>query len=95
LAFLAAARRVTVHCSTSADRLPTVAFTHANLRPADVVAHARLAKVALRCGDFLAPRAVAHFTSQAGGVVRCSLAHYNTVAEVDTLCTCLERHPAW
>ena len=66
--------------------------------PAAVVAEARHHKIALRCGDFLSPRlldAVLPADARPAGVVRVSLAHYNTVAEVDRLCAALERMEKW
>ncbi|KAH8053167.1 hypothetical protein JL722_9834 [Aureococcus anophagefferens] len=99
LAFLDAAPRATVLRGAGAvDKLPTVAFSHANLAPAAVVAEARHHKIALRCGDFLSPRlldAVLPADARPAGVVRVSLAHYNTVAEVDRLCAALERMEKW
>jgi selenocysteine lyase/cysteine desulfurase len=99
LAFLDAAPRATVLRGAGAvDKLPTVAFSHANLAPAAVVAEARNHKIALRCGDFLSPRlldAVLPADARPAGVVRVSLAHYNTVAEVDRLCAALERMEKW
>ena len=95
LHFLHAAKAVEVVGAGGGDRLPTVAFSHARLAPATIVANARAARVALRCGDFLSPRLVAACGAGPGGVVRASLVHYNTLAEVDALCACLERMDGW
>jgi len=94
LAFLRAAPRVTVlEAFGSVQPLPTVAFVHVALAPAIIVARARAHDVAIRCGDFLSPGLLA--AAGLESVVRASLVHYNTVAEVDRLCACLERMGEW
>lgn len=72
-------------------RLPTVSFVAADRTPADIVAYADRAGVGIRHGHFYAPRLVeALGLERASGVVRISLAHYNTLAEVDRLISALE-----
>lgn len=72
-------------------RLPTVSFVGRRRQPAAIVAAVDRARVGIRHGHFYAPRLVeALGLDPATGVVRISLAHYNTMAEVDTLLQALE-----
>jgi len=72
-------------------RLPTVSFITSKCGPAEVVAHADRAGIGIRHGHFYAPRLVeALGLERAAGVVRISLAHYNTPAEVARLVDALE-----
>jgi selenocysteine lyase/cysteine desulfurase len=71
--------------------LPTVSFVTSKRSPAEVVAHADRAGIGIRHGHFYAPRLVeALGLERATGVVRISLAHYNTTAEVARLVDALE-----
>ena len=84
--------------TTSVWRFASTQATSSWRMSAAVVAEARHHKIALRCGDFLSPRlldAVLPADARPAGVVRVSLAHYNTVAEVDRLCAALERMEKW
>lgn len=73
------------------DRLPTVSFIAAGRRPEDIVRCADGANIGIRHGHFYAPRLVeALGLDRASGVVRVSMAHYNTLAEVDRLIRALE-----
>lgn len=72
-------------------RLPTVSFVTSKCSPAEVVAHADRAGIGIRHGHFYAPRLVEALGLQrATGVVRISLAHYNTPGEVARLVDALE-----
>jgi cysteine desulfurase family protein (TIGR01976 family) len=74
-----------------ARRVPTFAFTFEGRRSPDVVARVDEARVAIRHGDFYAPRLVERLgLGPQGGVVRASMVHYNTEAEVDRLLEALE-----
>jgi cysteine desulfurase family protein (TIGR01976 family) len=69
-----------------AARVPTVSFLHDRLRPAELVAAAHGAQVAIRSGHMYAYRlceALGIDTNE--GVVRASAVHYNTLAEIDRL----------
>ncbi len=69
-----------------ARRVPTFAFTFEGRRSPDVVARVDEARVAVRHGDFYAPRLIeALGLGPQGGVVRASMVHYNSEAEVDRL----------
>lgn len=73
-------------------RLPTVSFVTSKRLPAEVVAATDRAGVGIRHGHFYAPRLVeALGLARTTGVVRVSLAHYNTLDEVDRLVGALER----
>ncbi|HJL18768.1 MAG TPA: aminotransferase class V-fold PLP-dependent enzyme [Sandaracinaceae bacterium LLY-WYZ-13_1] len=74
-----------------ARRVPTVAFTVEGRRSADVVAALDEHGVALRFGHFYARRAMDAFDlDPADGIVRASLVHYDTLAEVDRLTAALD-----
>lgn len=74
-----------------ARRVPTFSFTFEGRRSPDVVARVDEAHVAIRFGDFYAPRLVERLgVGPQGGVVRASMVHYNTEAEVDRLLEALE-----
>lgn len=73
------------------ERLPTVSFVTSRAAPAAVVAHTDTAKIGIRHGHFYAPRLVeALGLARATGVVRVSLAHYNTLEEVERLIEALD-----
>lgn len=72
-------------------RVPTISFTVRGRSSADVVAHLEKHRVAVRFGHFYAYRAVRDLgLLDQDGVVRVSLAHYNTTAEVERLIAGLE-----
>ncbi|HEU4405768.1 MAG TPA: aminotransferase class V-fold PLP-dependent enzyme [Polyangiaceae bacterium] len=74
-----------------ARRVPTFSLTFEGRRSPDVVARVDEARVAVRHGDFYAPRLVERLgLGPQGGVVRASMVHYNTEAEVDRLLEALE-----
>lgn len=74
-----------------AGRLPTVSFVSARRSPEAIVRQVDAAQIGIRHGHFYAPRLVeALGLDRATGVVRISLAHYNTVAEVERLLAALE-----
>jgi len=75
-----------------ADRLPTVSFVSAARDPEEIVHQVDRAHVGIRHGHFYAPRLVeALGLERSKGVVRISLAHYNTVNEVERLLAALEQ----
>ncbi|WP_182085270.1 cysteine desulfurase-like protein [Aureimonas sp. ME7] len=74
-----------------ADRVSTVSFTVRQDSSRAVVEAVDGAKVGIRHGDFYAKRIVEeHGLTQTDGVVRVSMVHYNTPAEVDRLIAALE-----
>jgi cysteine desulfurase family protein (TIGR01976 family) len=83
--------RVIGAARVGAARLPTVSFVSTRRAPASIVAFADRAGVGIRHGHFYAPRLVeALGLERASGVVRVSLAHYNTLDEVERLIGALE-----
>ena len=75
-----------------AQRVAIVSFTVQGRRPAELVAAADAAGVGIRHGHFYSPWLI-HALGLAdggGGVVRVSMAHYSSVAEVDRLIRILD-----
>lgn len=89
LDYLATTSRVRVIGETTADRavrVPTISFTVDGVMAPDVVRRIDPLGIGIRYGDFHSRRLVDHLGLQAaGGVVRVSMVHYNTVEEVDRL----------
>lgn len=73
-------------------RVPTVGFTVQGLPASRVVEALEKQQLAVRWGDFYARRAIVDLgLESAEGVVRVSLAHYNSQAEIDRLLAALDR----
>jgi cysteine desulfurase family protein (TIGR01976 family) len=67
-------------------RMPTVSFVVAQRMSEDIVRHVDRFRIGIRFGDFYAIRLIERLGLQAqGGVVRVSIAHYNTAEEIDRL----------
>ena len=67
-------------------RVPTVSFVVRGAMSESIVLHTDSAGIGIRFGDFYAKRLIEALGLQArGGVVRVSIAHYNTPAEMDHL----------
>lgn len=75
------------------DRAPTFSFTIEGKKSAEVVEALTANKIACWNGDFYAPRVLeaVGITDTEDGVVRTSMAHYNTVEEVGRLVDALDR----
>lgn len=74
------------------ERVPTVCFNLPGRAPAQVVAAAAEADIGIRDGHMYAPRLMQRLGLAADtGAVRVSLAHYNTLAEIERLGQVLER----
>jgi selenocysteine lyase/cysteine desulfurase len=77
-------------------RLPFVSFTHANIDSNKIVDHCRSNKVVCRACKFLSTD---RFWSEMGirndGVVRFSLAHYNSIDEIDRAVDVLKTMDNW
>ena len=68
------------------DRVPTISFVVAGQAPEAIVRHVDRFDIGIRHGDFYAKRLIqALGLAPQGGVVRVSIAHYNTPAEIDRL----------
>ncbi|MCC6651922.1 MAG: cysteine desulfurase-like protein [Candidatus Eisenbacteria bacterium] len=74
-----------------AGRVPTIAFTVDGRDSAAIPAALDSGKVAIRFGHFYARRAIERMgLLERNGIVRVSMAHYNTPAEVDRLIAALD-----
>lgn len=72
-------------------RVPTVSFSVQDRHASEIPNHTDPFKIGIRWGDFYARRLVESLgLADSGGVVRISMVHYNTVAEVDRLIEKLE-----
>jgi cysteine desulfurase family protein (TIGR01976 family) len=94
LAFLATRRGLRViglPDVVSRRRVPTVSFTVEGRDPETIVRHLDRVDIGIRHGDFYAGRLIdALGLRTRGGVVRVSIAHYNTLAEIRRLIHHLE-----
>ncbi len=94
LEFLRTRRGVRLVGELSADpalRVPTVAFSVDGRDAAEIPARLDAARVAIRYGHFYAHRAIEALGLHArGGIVRVSMVHYNTPAEVQRLIAALD-----
>ena len=94
LDFLRSRRNVRVIGRGVADahRAPTISFVVDGRDSSEIPAGLDAGKIAIRYGHFYAHRAVEALGLQARhGVVRVSMAHYNTPEEVDRLIAALDR----
>ena len=89
LSFLASKPRVRVIGATTGDqavRVPTISFVAAGVDSQAIVRHIDTLQIGIRFGDFHSRRLVDHLDlSRHNGVVRVSMVHYNTAAEIDRL----------
>jgi cysteine desulfurase family protein (TIGR01976 family) len=89
LSFLASKPRVRVIGATTGDqavRVPTISFVAAGVDSQAIVRHIDTLQIGIRFGDFHSRRLVDHLDlSRYNGVVRVSMVHYNTAAEIDRL----------
>jgi len=68
------------------QRVPTISFVVAGQAAEAIVRHVDRFDIGIRHGDFYARRLIEALGLQSlGGVVRVSMAHYNTLAEIDQL----------
>jgi len=84
--------RPTVNDSNGeAARMPTVSFVVDGKQSESIVLHTDKFNIGIRFGDFYARRLIEALKLQAnGGVVRVSIAHYNSMQEIDALLNHLE-----
>lgn len=69
-----------------ASRVPTISFVVAGRKSPDIVAQVDRHDIGIRFGDFYARRLIEDLElTTHGGVVRVSMAHYNTLDEIDRL----------
>ncbi|MEO5759331.1 MAG: cysteine desulfurase-like protein [Mesorhizobium sp.] len=72
-------------------RVPTISFTVDGHLPQDIVARTDDARIGVRHGDFHSRRLAEALGLSPQGVIRASLVHYNTAAEVDRLIETLDQ----
>jgi len=84
----------TVHGVTDrnrlAERVPTLCFTVAGADASAIAERMAARDIGIRSGHMYSPRLMARLGLMPGGVVRASLVHYNTVAEVGRFRDALE-----
>ncbi|WAL62008.1 cysteine desulfurase-like protein [Thermocoleostomius sinensis] len=74
------------------DRVPTISFVVDGIDSATIPPQLDPHRIAIRYGDFYAKRLIEELGLTAQhGVVRVSMVHYNTLAEVDRLIECFDR----
>jgi cysteine desulfurase family protein (TIGR01976 family) len=95
LAFLRGKRGVRILGRPDADpeaRVPTISFVAEGHPSPSIPPHADTQRIGIRFGDFYARHLIEQLGLTAhGGVVRVSMVHYNTPAEVDRLVEVLDR----
>jgi len=78
--------RIIGHANADAQRLPTISFVVADVQSESIVRHVDAHGIGIRFGDFYARRLIeALGLARQGGVIRVSIAHYNTLSEIDRL----------
>jgi selenocysteine lyase/cysteine desulfurase len=83
--------RIIGQIGAGASRVPTISFVVDGHDSGEIAKSIDPYKVAIRFGDFHARRLAEALDLMAGnGVVRVSMAHYNTLAEVDKLICALD-----
>lgn len=81
----------------SMERLPTVCLIHNEIPISQIIAACDTNGIVCRCSTFLCTEHLARDFSfdYSEGVLRVSLAHYNTVHEIQSLIQTLESIPGW
>ena len=75
----------------AAQRVAIISFIARGRRPADLVEATDVLGIGIRHGHFYSPWLIDSLgLAAAGGVVRVSMAHYNSVTEVDRLIQALD-----
>jgi len=82
---------------TGTARIPVVSFVHQSIPSSKIVSASNNGGVICRNGTFLSSEKLQtkHEIDITEGVVRFSLAHYNTVAEVNYALSVLQSIPGW
>ncbi|MDB5843182.1 MAG: cysteine desulfurase-like protein [Polaromonas sp.] len=82
----AGVRIVGLPAQASGERVPTISFMVKDRQSESIVRHLDRYNIGIRFGDFYAKRLIEALGLQGqGGVVRVSMAHYNTAEEIDRL----------
>lgn len=75
-----------------AVRVPTISFVVEGMNSEAITLEVDKHHIGIRFGDFYAKRLIDYLgLAQQGGVVRVSMVHYNTLAEVDRLIQAFEQ----
>ena len=75
-----------------ADRVPTISFVVEGVQSEAIVRRVDQARIGIRFGDFYARHLIEELgLAPQGGVVRVSIAHYNTLDEMTRLVECLDK----
>ena len=94
LDFLKSKKNVRILGDASADKLlrvPTISFVVKNRKSSEIPVLVDPHKIGIRYGDFYARRLITDLDLvESDGVVRVSMAHYNTIEEVDRLIRVLD-----
>jgi len=73
------------------DRVPTISFVVDGVKSSEIPPYADAARIGIRWGDFYARRLIDDLGLSPGdGVVRVSMVHYNTEAEMTRLLETLD-----
>lgn len=84
-------RIIGMDSAAGGGRVPTISFVVAGMMSESIVRHLDGFGIGIRFGDFYARRLVQALRLEAqGGVVRVSIAHYNTLDEIDRLVSHLD-----
>ena len=82
----AGVRIIGLPVQTPGERVPTISFIVKGRHSEAIVRHLDRFNIGIRFGDFYAKRLIEALALQGqGGVVRVSIAHYNTLEEIDRL----------
>ncbi|HEY4081281.1 MAG TPA: cysteine desulfurase-like protein [Burkholderiaceae bacterium] len=77
---------------TAGERVPTISFVVEGVHSETIVQQVDRHNIGIRFGDFYARRLIeALGLQEQGGVVRVSIAHYNTMDEIDRLVSALDK----
>ncbi|WP_026897534.1 cysteine desulfurase-like protein [Daejeonella oryzae] len=94
LSYLNTNSKIRVIGKTDADykkRVPTISFVHQDLKSSDIVLQVDKFNIGIRFGDFYAKKLIGDLDlNDKDGVVRVSLAHYNSLDEVNDLIKALK-----
>ena len=84
-------RIIGMDSAAGGGRVPTISFVVAGMMAESIVRHLDGFGIGIRFGDFYARRLIEALRLEAqGGVVRVSIAHYNTLDEIDRLVSHLD-----
>lgn len=84
-------RIVGINKSAVNQRVATLSLVHQSMDSSAVIKHVDLCNIGIRFGDFYAVKLIDHLRlREKQGVIRISLAHYNSIKEIDALIVALK-----